>query len=121
MKQVTRPVFTTADELVLLNFRSVFRSNLDDPALLNAVMLTFSFAATGSFDLESLGYQSHAFNSICARMSSPYEAASESTLAAILLLAGIEVCTPFPLLSFSHNTGAVRSLCFITQGSARYA
>lgn len=114
-RQATESVFSVADELVLLNFRSIFRTGLDDPALLNATMLTFSFAVTGVIDLECLGYQRQALNSIRVRMSSLDEAASESTLAAILLLAGIEVCPPFPLNSFSRElplypkNGAVRS------------
>lgn len=77
---------------MLQNFRSVFRSGLDDHALLNAVMLTFLFAATnGSIDGEGLRYQGKALSSIRRRMSSLEKATTESTLGAILLLAGIEV------------------------------
>jgi hypothetical protein len=63
-------------------------------------MLTFAFAVTaGSIDRECLGYQSEALSSIRKRMSSPAGATSESTLGAILLLAGIEVCINFSLMS----------------------
>jgi hypothetical protein len=61
-------------------------------------MLTFAFAATtGSIDRECLGYQSEALSSVRQRMSSPDKASSESTLGAILLLAGIEVCVLYSL------------------------
>jgi hypothetical protein len=89
------PVFSVSDELVLRNFRSVLRTGLDDHALLSAVMLTFAFAAApGSIDRECLRYQGEALSSIREKMSSP-DRASESTLGAILLLAGIEVCLLF--------------------------
>ena len=78
---------------MLQNFPSVLRKGVDDHALVSAVMLTFAFAVTaGSIDRECLGYQNEALSSIRQRMSSPDRATSESTLGAILLLAGIEVC-----------------------------
>lgn len=92
-QQTGEPDLTVSDELVLQHFRLVLRKGLDDDALLSAVMLTFSFAATaGSIDRECLGYQSEALHSIRQRMSIPDAATSEPTLGAILLLAGIEVC-----------------------------
>lgn len=94
-RQAAEPVFSVADELVLRNFCSILRTSLDDPALLNAIMLTFSFAVAGVINIECLGYQQQAFSSIRLRMNCPDEAASESTLAAILLLVGVEVSTPF--------------------------
>lgn len=45
---------------------------------------------------ECLEYQNKALSSIRQRMSSPDKAATESTIGAILLLAGIEVCPSFP-------------------------
>ena len=99
-QQATEPVFSVSDELVLQNFRSVLRKGLDDHALLSAVMLTFEFTVTaGSIDRKCLGYQSEALSSIRQRMSFPDRATSESTLGAILLLAGIEVCTIVSLMS----------------------
>jgi hypothetical protein len=81
------------DELSFQSFRSVFQTGLDDPALLNAVMLTFAIAATdGGIDRECLGYQSQAMSYIRERMSSLDGATSVSTIGAILLLAGVEVC-----------------------------
>ncbi|KAF2705408.1 hypothetical protein K504DRAFT_337429, partial [Pleomassaria siparia CBS 279.74] len=94
-QQAIEPVFSISDELVLPNFRSVLRKGLDDRALLNAIMLTIACAVTsntGSIDGECLGYQSEALNSIRQRLSSPDRATLESTLGAILLLAGVGVC-----------------------------
>jgi hypothetical protein len=68
-----------------------------DPALLNAVMLAFAFAVTGgSLNRECLGYRGQAISHIRGKMTSLNEATSESTIGAILLLAGVEVC------NFSH-------------------
>ncbi|MCJ1309217.1 hypothetical protein MMC25_002874 [Agyrium rufum] len=90
----TKPFFSVSDELVLKNFRSILRKGLNDNALTSAVMLTLAFAATaGNIDRECLGYQSEALKYIRRRMSYPEGATSESTLGAILLLAGIEVRT----------------------------
>ncbi|KAH6653251.1 hypothetical protein BKA67DRAFT_593227 [Truncatella angustata] len=85
------PVFSVCEELAFQNFRSVFRTGLVDPALLNAVMLSLAVAVTGgSIDRECLGYQGQAISYIRERMSSLDEATSESTIGAILLLAGVE-------------------------------
>ena len=86
------------EELAFQNFRSVFRTGLVDPALLNAIMLSFVFAVTGGrINRECLGYQSQAIGYIRERMSSLDEATSESTIGAILLLAGVEVSKPCSL------------------------
>jgi hypothetical protein len=97
-RQAAEPVFSITDELAFHSFRAVFQAGLDDPALLNAVMLTFAFAVTeGSIDRECLGYQSQAISYIRKRMSSLDRATSITTIGAILLLAGVEVCEPFSL------------------------
>ncbi|KAG5802473.1 hypothetical protein H9Q74_009533 [Fusarium xylarioides] len=44
-RQAPEPVFSVEDDFQ--NFRSVFRSGLVDPALLNAVMLSLAFTANG--------------------------------------------------------------------------
>lgn len=83
---------SVSDELVLQGFRSVLRKGLDDHALLNAIMLTILFTATaGSIDRECLQYKVEVLGSIRQRMISSDTATTESTLGAILLLAGIEV------------------------------
>ncbi|TVY16452.1 hypothetical protein LARI1_G005751 [Lachnellula arida] len=93
-RQAPEPVFSVAEELAFQNFRSVFRTGLVDPALLNAVMLSLAFAASGgsivNLDRECLGYQGQAISYIRERMSSLDEATSASTIGAILLLAGVE-------------------------------
>lgn len=84
---------------MLQNFPSILRKGLDDHGLLSAVMLTFAFAATaGSINKECLEYQCEALTSIRQRISSPDRATAESTLGAILLLAGIEVRESFSLI-----------------------
>ncbi|CAJ2507203.1 Uu.00g083890.m01.CDS01 [Anthostomella pinea] len=90
-RQAPEPVFSVVESLEFQNFRAVFRTGLVDPALLNAVMLSFAFAVTeGSIDRECLGYQGKAISFIRERMNSLDEAASESTIGTILLLAGVE-------------------------------
>ncbi|KAK7426686.1 hypothetical protein QQZ08_006864 [Neonectria magnoliae] len=97
-RQAPEPVFSVAEELAFQNFRSVFRTGMVDPALLNAVMLALAFAATGGIiDRECLGYQGQAIGYIREKMSSLDEAATESTIGAILLLTGVEVCKPWSL------------------------
>jgi hypothetical protein len=91
-RQAVEPVFSIADPVVFQDFDSVFRTDLDDPALLNAVKLTFAFAVTGgNIDHECLSYQNQAISTIRERVSSPEMALSLPTLGAILLLAGVEV------------------------------
>ena len=61
-------------------------------------MLSLVFAVTGgSINRECLGYQSQAISYIRERLNSLDEAASESTIGAILLLAGVEVSKPCSL------------------------
>lgn len=84
------------DDVVLETFQSVFRTDVDDPALSNAVMLTYAFDVTGgSINQECLGYLNKATKSISERMGSPNTAASVTVIGAILLLAGVEVCKRF--------------------------
>jgi len=98
-RQAPEPVFSVAEELAFQSFHSVFKSGLNDPALVNAAMLSMVFAATeGIMDQECLGYQGQAISYIREKVSSPVEATSESTIGAILLLAGVEVCgNPYSL------------------------
>jgi hypothetical protein len=71
-------------------------------------MLTFAFALTaGSLDAECLRYQGEALASLRRRMDSPDLSSTESTLGAILLLAGIEVRLIFWLI-LTDFSGAVK-------------
>ncbi|KAH8911619.1 hypothetical protein BR93DRAFT_924295 [Coniochaeta sp. PMI_546] len=90
-RRAPEPVFSFAEELAFQSFRSVFRTGLVDPAVLNAVMLSLAFAVNGeSLNGECLGYRGQAIRHIRQKMNSMGEATSESTIGAILLLAGIE-------------------------------
>ncbi|KAL2698140.1 hypothetical protein AAEP93_010850 [Penicillium crustosum] len=119
-QQFTEPVFSVADELVLQNFRSVLRKGLDDNALLSAVMLTFLFTVTaGMTSRECLEYQNKALSSIRQRMSSPDKAATESTIGAILLLAGIEAQLGMPHQVQLHM-GAIQLILDVCQRKRVY-
>lgn len=60
-------------------------------------MLSFAFAVTeGEFNRECLGYQGQTITYVREKMSTLDEATSESTIGAILLLAGVEVCDTYP-------------------------
>ncbi|KAH7027848.1 uncharacterized protein B0I36DRAFT_375518 [Microdochium trichocladiopsis] len=98
-----RAPFTVADELVLNNFSKVIHQSNHDPALRSAAMLTVSFAKAGLLDRRGLEYQSRALRVIASRVQSVDAAALESTLAAILLLAGIEVSIFSPILDSSPD------------------
>lgn len=94
-RQAAEPIFSVADPVVFQDFASVFRTDLDDPALLNAVKLTFAFAVTGgNIDQECLDFQNQAMSTIRERMDSLESALTLPTLGAILLLAGVEVTRP---------------------------
>lgn len=91
-RQAPEPVFSVSKPLAFQSFQAVFREGLVDPTLVNAVMLALVSAVTGSkMDKERLGYQQHAIVGIRKRMDHVDEATSETTIGAILLLAGIEV------------------------------
>lgn len=75
----------------------MFRTGVDDPALLNAVLLTATYAATKDvLDHEYLKYQTETMRVIRERISVLDPSTTVSTMGAILLLAGIEVCDPCP-------------------------
>lgn len=69
-------------------------------------MLTFSLAvADGNFNRECLEYQNAALSAVRKRITSPDKATMESTLGAILLLAGVEVrLSPSPLFDSSQKS-----------------
>lgn len=121
-KHAAEPVFSVSDPVLFQDFASVFRTDLDDPALRNAVMLTFAFAVTGgNMDQECVGYQNRALASIRERMSSPEIALTLPTLGAILLLAGIEVRT-YAMNTFREIFPCLtRRRCLLLVGSIRHA
>ncbi|KAI0447227.1 hypothetical protein F4803DRAFT_575414 [Xylaria telfairii] len=114
-RQAPEPVFSVSEELAFQSFSSVFRTGLVDPALLSAVMLSLAFAVAGhSINRECLGYQGQAIGYVRERMSSLGEATSESTIGAILLLAGVEACLGMTSQVQLHM-GAVRLLLKVCQ------
>ncbi|KAJ5136442.1 N-ethylmaleimide reductase [Penicillium atrosanguineum] len=116
----TEPVLSVSDELVLQDFRSILRKGLDDHALLNAIMLTFaSINTAGSIDRECLQYKVEVLSSIRQRMTSSDKATTESTLGAILLLAGIEARLGMPRQVQLHM-GAIRQLLDICRRKSVY-
>ncbi|KAK1238228.1 hypothetical protein MKX08_002807 [Trichoderma sp. CBMAI-0020] len=91
-RKASEPVFSITEDLAFQNFHTVFRTGLTDPALANAVMLSLLFAVTkGSLDIECLKYKICAIGYIRDKVTYGKEAASESTIGAILLLVGVEV------------------------------
>ncbi|KAI1420459.1 hypothetical protein F5Y12DRAFT_772925 [Xylaria sp. FL1777] len=109
------PVFNIAEQLTFQSFRTVFRTGLVDPALLSAVMHSLSFAAAGGdINWECLRYQGRTFNYVRQNMSSPSAATSESTIGAILLLAGVEARLGMTSQVQLH-LGAVRRLLDICE------
>lgn len=72
---------------------TVFRSSIEDPALLNAILLTLTFAAYGDAgSAKFLAYKGEALRWINRRLEDPKLAVTAATIGAILLLVGIEVC-----------------------------
>ena len=69
--------------------------SFEDPALLNALMLTFAVTINGKTDLESITYKSKAIEHLNHKMQKPSDAATEVTIRTILLLVAVEVCSCF--------------------------
>ncbi|KAL6885759.1 hypothetical protein GGI43DRAFT_303172 [Trichoderma evansii] len=90
-RKASEPVFSITEELAFQSFYTVFRMGLTDPALSNAVMLSLLFAVTkGNLDIECLRYKVCAISCIREKVAYVKGAVSESTIGAILLLAGVE-------------------------------
>ena len=91
-KQALEPVFSVGDDVAFQSFRSVFRTSLHDPALLNATLLTATLANTdGPLNGDCLQYQTETIKTVRQRVGIIDDATITSTLGAILLLAGVEV------------------------------
>ncbi|KAI3334433.1 hypothetical protein F4824DRAFT_186073 [Ustulina deusta] len=90
-RQSLEPVFNIAEHFTFQSFHTVFQTSFIDPALMSAVMHSLAFAvAGGGTNREYLGYKGRTFSYVRERMSSPSAATSESTIGAILLLAGVD-------------------------------
>lgn len=100
-RESTEPVFNITDNIAFQDFRCVFRCGLEDPAFLNAVMLTLAFAAPGDDTTrECLEYATRAVGFVGKRISNPDWTTIEATLGTILLLAGVNVSGTHPKRSF---------------------
>ncbi|KUJ15540.1 uncharacterized protein LY89DRAFT_648891 [Mollisia scopiformis] len=119
-KEAAEPVFSVANDVAFQTFPLVFRTGRDDPALLNAILLTFALAVTGGImNQECLGYQNMAMSTIRERISSPDRPVSVATLGAILLLAGVEARLGMPLQVQLHMT-AISQLLDLCRASDVY-
>jgi len=91
VRQAGEPVFTVTQDPCSPSLVQDLRIGLDDPALLNALMLTLAFAANGGdANAECLGYKGKAISHINQKIKFPEMNATDSTILAILLLVGIE-------------------------------
>jgi hypothetical protein len=106
-RQAGEPIFSITNSTSFETFGSVFQMNFEDPALLNALMLTLGFAINGRIDLECMFYKSRAIEYLNNKIKRPNDAATEVTICTILLLVGVEVgfrflCVILPSMFFSH-------------------
>ena len=123
------------NKVTFQSFRSVFRSGLEDLALLNAVMLAFAFGENGGImDAECLEYKGKAIKSIAEKIKSPGIAITETIIGAILLLVGVEVSITVYLCrelchirllppcrrSDSEGVRRYRSICQLYGSCSRY-
>ncbi|KAL7904694.1 hypothetical protein GGI35DRAFT_192332 [Trichoderma velutinum] len=116
----SEPVFTITEELAFQHFHAVFRTGLTDPALSNAVMFSLSFAVTeGNLDVECLKYRGCAIGGIRDKVACIKGAVSESTIGAILLLAGVEAQLGMTSQVQLHMS-AVRQLLDIARSEGVY-
>ncbi|PKK44067.1 hypothetical protein CI102_10756 [Trichoderma harzianum] len=116
----SEPVFSTTEELAFQNFYAVFRTGLTDPALSNAVMFSLLSAVTeGNLDIECLKYKGCAIGCIRDKIACIKGAVSESTIGAILLLAGVEAQLGMTSQVVLHMS-AVRQLLDISRSDGIY-
>ena len=91
VRQAGEPVFTVTQDSFSPSLVQDLRIGLDDPALMNALMLTLAFASNGgNTNAECLAYKGQAISHINQKIGFPEVTATDSTILAILLLVGIE-------------------------------
>ena len=90
-RQAGEPVVSFDPGEGFRNLHNVFRANLSDPALCNAMLLSLSCAVElNPQHPKVLTYKGETIRWMNERMNSPREAASAGTIGTILLLVGIE-------------------------------
>jgi hypothetical protein len=91
-RQAGEPIFSLNHDDCFLSLGDILHISLNDPALMNAFMLTLAFTVNGcKADAECLSYKGNAICHLNQKIRCSKDAAGESTIRAILLLAGIEV------------------------------
>lgn len=86
------PVFSISDHAALQSFRSIFPAGFADPLLMNATMMTLTFADAGyQLSSECLSYRGGVFAEINKAFSKTCHGSTECLIGAILLLIGIDV------------------------------
>jgi hypothetical protein len=91
-QQAVEPVFSIQDPFSFHTIHNAFRGGFADPAFSNAVMFAISFSESGhGFTSDCLNYQGRAIRQIHKQLNSL--SSLDSTVGAILLLVGVEVCS----------------------------
>ena len=91
-RQAGEPVVNFNCKTGYQGLHTVFRSGLEDPALVNAILMTLTFAIDGDASGEKfLKYRGEALRWINVRMQDFKHAATAATIGAILLMVGVEV------------------------------
>lgn len=91
-RHAAKPVSSVDDALDYQGLYNIFHSGLEDPALTAALCLTLALSANGGvMDGECSAYRLKCIRHINEKLSDPAQAASTTTVGAILLLVGVEV------------------------------
>ena len=91
-RQAGEPVINFNPDMGYQSLHTVFRSSLADPALLNAILLTLTFAVHGDSNCaEFLAYKGEALRCINNQLQNPKQGVTGGLIGAILLLVGVEV------------------------------
>ena len=102
-RQAGEPVFSVNHPSDYQGLRSVFSAGIEDPALAFAICLKLALAANGGkLDEECSAYKLKAIQWVNARISNPAEAASTTTVGAVLLLVGVAVSSPIRCSVLDH-------------------
>jgi len=92
-RQAGEPVFSIKEGGSIQSFGAALHISLEDPALLNALMLTLAFTINGNVaDAECLVYKSRAIRHLNEKIRRTEGAVTEGTLISIILLTGVDVC-----------------------------
>ncbi|KAI9689920.1 MAG: hypothetical protein M1822_009802 [Bathelium mastoideum] len=117
-RQAGEPVINFSSQTGFQGLRTVFRSSLADPALLNAILLTLTFAVIGNPEsAKFLAYKGETLRWVNQQLQDPEIAAAPATIGAILLLVGIEARLNNPKSIQMHMNGVIH---LMKQSSIRH-